>query len=155
MASRIMWFFAAAVALIGGIIWQDGGKFLSWDDHGVTVDAQRVIDRGVEKMQVTDSQGREIDVPPETKRAFAEAIGRLVKAETDFALLRAGDASAEELQAAGARRNQVRADVDRLKAEIQRHEPAAALLDRDALREQIQSEVRAEVRTSVRKAVGN
>ena len=105
-------------------------------------------------MHVTDADGEEIDVPAKTKRAMADAVGRLVKAEADLAMARIGEDDEEAMKAASARRDKARADIDRLKAEIKEFERAAQGED-EALREEIRSEIRAEVRDSVRDAVGN
>lgn len=163
MLSRIMWISVAGIALIAGIAVQDGDRIFSWDDRSEisskadrTVEARvdRAIERGFDHIQVTDSDGQEIDVPARTKRALADAVGRLVKAETELAMIRISDGSDKEMQAARARSDQARADVDRLKAEIKRLERAASG-DNDALREEIRREVREDVRKTVREAVGS
>lgn len=164
MLSRIIWISVAGIALLAGIALQDGGKIFSWaDDHaGTSVKTEQAItdsvDRAVkgsfDKMTITGADGEEIDVSPETKRALAEAVGRLVKAETSLAMLRVRDASEEERKAAEARRTQARADVDRLKAEIKRHDQAA-MLESEAITEQIRREVREDVRAEIRDAARN
>ena len=58
------------------------------------------------------------------------------------------------MQAAQARRDQARADVDRLKAEIRDFERAAQG-EHDALREEIRRDVGEDIRASVREAVRN
>lgn len=164
MLSRIMWISVAGIALIAGIMIQDGGKIFSWaDDHAdisvkteqaIVGSVDRAVEGSVDKMTVMGSDGEEIDVPPETKRALGEAVGRLVKAETTLAMLRFRDASEDERKAAEARRTQARADVDRLKAEIKRHDPAA-MLESDAITEQVKSEVREDIRAEIRGAARN
>ena len=162
MFSRIMWISVAGIALIAGMALQDGDRMFSWDRDGHEARAERsvdervdrAIDRSFDKMQVTGADGEEIDVPARTKRAMADAVGRLIKAEADLAMARIGEDDQEAMKAASARRDQARADIDRLKAEIKAFERAAQGED-EALREQIRSEIRAEVRDSVRDAVGN
>ena len=162
MLSRIFSISVAGIALIAGIALQDGSRIISWDHDEPSTQRERsidervdgAIDRSFDKMQVTGADGEEIDVPAKTKRAMAEAVGRLVKAEADLAMARIGEDDAQAMKAAGARRNQARADIDRLKAEIKDFERAAQS-ENEALREQIRSEIRAEVRDSVRDAVGN
>jgi hypothetical protein len=163
MLSRIFWFGLAAVALIGGMILQDGGGILSWGDdthisrsvdQEIEARIERAIDNSFDKMEVIDSSGREIEVSPETRRALANAVGSLVKAKTDLAMLRVRDASDEEIKAAEARSAAARAEVDRLKVEIRAQEQAATN-DASAVREKIQQEVRDEVRTAVREAARN
>jgi hypothetical protein len=163
MLSRILWISVAGLALIAGIAVQDGGIFSWADDHaGISAKTEQAIvdgvDRAVEenadKMTIMGADGDEIDVPPETKRALGEAVGRLVKAETALAMLRFRDGSEDERKAAEARRAQARADVDRLKAEIKRHDQSA-LIDSDEVTEEVQREVREDVRAEIRDAVRN
>ena len=163
MASRIFWFLVAGLALVGGIIWQEGVGIISWDDQdGVAVKAEeqverqieRAVDKGIEKMTVVGADGEEIDVPVEAKRALAEAIGRLASAQADLVMLRVRDARTEEIQAATVRRDEARADADRLKEVIKRHDQALTTEDA-AVREQIRQEVRQDVREAVREAVRN
>ncbi|HET9335269.1 MAG TPA: hypothetical protein VFO12_02550 [Sphingomicrobium sp.] len=162
MLSRIFWISFAGIALIAGMALQDGGIFSLADrtpDHAKaeqTIEAriETAIDRSFDKMHVTGSDGEEIDVPAKTKRAMADAVGRLVKAEADLAMARVGEDDQEAMQAAQARRDQARADVDRLKAEIRDFERAAQG-EHDALREEIRRDVGEDIRASVREAVRN
>ena len=101
-------------------------------------------------MQVVTSDGQEIEVSPEIKRALAGAVGELVKAETDRAMLKVRDATEQEIAAADARVDRARGEVDRLKGQIEQQEELAQD-QRDANRD----EVRDEVRKAVRAAVGN
>jgi hypothetical protein len=157
MLSRIFWIGIAGIALIAGIIVQDGRGILSWgDDHHVSTKVDRAIEarveRSVDKMQIVDSGGREIELSRETKREFGHAIGRLVKAEANLAVLGVRDASDEEIQAATVRRDKARTEVETLKARIEQQKQVSAR-DRDALREQIRQEIRDDVHSAVRDAV--
>jgi len=134
MLSRIFWIGVAGIALIAGIAVQDGDRMFSWGDHddksaqrerSIEAKVDRAIESSFDKMQVVDADGQEIDVPAKTKRAMADAVGRLVKAEADLAMARVGEDDEKELQAASARRDQARADIARLKAEIKSFERAA------------------------------
>jgi hypothetical protein len=155
MLSRIFWIGIAGIALVGGIILQGGSGIISWGDdadHRRSV-AQRIetrvdaaIDRSFDKMEVVGSDGEKIEVPAETKRALAGAVGELVKAQTDRAMLKVRDASEQEIDAADARVDRARADVDRLKDQIEQQKDAAQD-QREAIRD--------EVRQTVREAVGN
>ena len=157
MLSRIFWVGIAGVALVTGMILQDGGRVFHWaDSHSdVSVRTERAIEASVDRavagsvehMQVVDSDGQEMDVTPETKQALAAAVGRLVKAETNLAMLRVRDAGDKEMQAAQLRRDQARTEVETLKAAIDGQDQT----NRDVIREQI----RADVRAAVRDAVGN
>lgn len=163
MLSRLFWIGLAGLALIGGMVLQSGGGIFSWGDHreiSAKVDesiedrVDRAIDRSFDKMEVMGSDGQEVDIPAETKRAMADAVGRLVKAEASLALVKATDGSDEELAAVQTQRNKARADVDRLESQIRALDRAASG-DSDATREQIKREVREDVRASVKEAVGS
>lgn len=163
MLSRLFWVGIAGVALVTGMVLQDGGRILAWGhDSGVSRSAERAVTEsiersvgsGLERMQVVDTEGREIDVPPETRQALASAVGRLVKAEADLALIKVRDGSTEELAAATARSADARAAVDRLKTEIKDQGEADAL-EQSAVRETVRQEVRDQIRTTVREAVRN
>jgi len=167
MLSRVFWVGIAGVALVIGMVLQDGWIFDSVErelaveqtvdakvDRIVDAEVQRAVDGGFDRLEVVGTDGREIDVPAQTKRALAEAVGRLVKAQADLAILRISDAGEDEIRAANAMRDQARADVDRLKAQINDLEQASRL-EQDAVRQQIQREVRDEIRTEIREAVRN
>lgn len=163
MLSRLFWVGIAGVALVTGMVLQDGDRILAWGhDSGISRGAERAIGEGIERsvegglerMQVVDSEGREIDVPPDTRRAFADAVGRLVKAEADLAVVKVRDGADAELQAANARRDAARAEVDQLKNAITAQGQAAAL-EQDAVRTTVRQEVRDQIRTTVREAVRN
>ena len=158
MLSRLFWIALAGLALIGGMILQSDGGIFSWGDHrdiSAKVDESvedridKAIDRSFDQLDAIDSNGKEIDVPAETKRAMADAVGRLVKAEANLALARATDGSDEEMAAAQSQRNKARADVDRLEAQIRALDRTASG-ESDAVREQIKREVREDVREAVR-----
>ena len=158
MLSRIFWIGIAGLALVGGIIMQSGGGIFSWGDAAdhqrsmaerIEARVDRSIDRSFDKMQVVDSSGEEIDVPAETKRALADAVSRLVKAETDLAMLRIRDGSNAEIDAANVRRDKARADVETLKDRIDRQKELTEDR-RDVIRDQIRDDVRETVRDAVR-----
>ena len=162
MLSRIFWVSVAGIAIIAGMALQDGDSIFRWShdkevsaktERSIEAEVERAIDGSFDKMQVVGADGDEIEVPAETKRALAAAVGELVKAEADMALARVGEDDPEALRAAAARRDQARREVDRLKAEIKGHERAAQS-EQDALREQIRREVQQDVRESVKGAVG-
>src|SRR5262249_45974853 len=146
--------------LVTGIILQNGGRLLGWaDDHtDISAKADRAIDRAIESsvydMRVEGSDGREIEVPPQARRALGDAVGRLVKAEKDLAILRARDGSDEEIQAASVRRNQARAEVDRLKSVIEGLEQSTKM-KQEAARDDVRRAVREDVRQAIRDVAGN
>ena len=158
MASRLFWILVAGLALIGGIVLQDGNSIFSWGedaDQSRTIEQRieagvdRAVERSVDKMQVVDSSGEQINVPAETKQALAEAVGRLVKSEAELAVLQVKDSGTEEIEAATIRRDQARAEVETLKSRI---EGQKALADerRQAARDEIRTEVREQIREAVR-----
>ena len=157
MAGRIFWIGVAGVALVTGMVVQDGEQMFGWghDDEVSTKTDRRIdravdraVDRSVARTQIADSDGRKLDVPAESKQAFADAVGRLVKAEADYAVLRVRDGNREERAAARVRRDHARAEVETLKDAIKQHDER-----RDAIREQGRREVRDEVRDTIREAV--
>ena len=105
-------------------------------------------------MQIVGSDGEEIDVPAEAKRALADAVGRLVKAETELALLRVREADKKEIEAATVRRDRARAEVETLKSRIERQK-ATSDGKRDAIRDQIRDDIRDDIRDTVRGAGSN
>ena len=163
MLSRIFWIGLAGIALVGGMILQDGGGIFSWgDDPEISAKVERTIEDRVDqaidvsfdKMTVVRSDGEEVDVPAETKRAMAGAVGELVKAETDLAIAGIGESNDEAMLAARARRDKARAEVDRLEAEIKGYGRAKAG-EGVVAAEQIKQEVRDDVRETVKEAVRN
>lgn len=159
MASRVMWLVVAGLALIGGILLQDGNSIFSWDDEAeqsrsvgqrIETGVEAAIDRSFDQMEVVNTDGQEVAVSPESKRALADAIRRLVEAESDVALLKIRDASGQEIEAASVKRDQARADLEILKAKIEGQKAIA-----DEGRAAVRDEVRQEVRETVRDAVRN
>jgi hypothetical protein len=159
MLSRLFWIGLAGLALIGGMVLQDG---IGWDDdHDISMKSERTIedkidraiDRSFDKMEVMGSDGEEIEVPAEAKRAMASAVAELVKAETDLAVARVGEDDEEAVKAARARREKARAEVDRLEAQIRKLDRASGS-DREAIREQIKRDVQKEVSGTIRESVG-
>ncbi|MGI8704702.1 MAG: hypothetical protein ACR2JJ_02710 [Sphingomicrobium sp.] len=159
MASRMFWIFLVAVALVAGTLFQ-GRNFIFGAAGDAAVEARveqaiegrvgRAVESSFERVHVVGSDGRTIDVAPQTKRELGNAVRRLAAAEAELAITRdSGDAAARD---ARSRRDAARADVERLKAEIERQDERSAA-DRDLVRQQIQHEVRSSVRETVRSAV--
>ena len=154
MLSRILWIGLTAIALAAGIAWQGGYGIVSWGDDSdrprIEARIDEAIGRGFDKMQVTDENGETIDVPRETKQAFANAVSRLVESETELAMLRIRKGSVEKIGAAEARRDAARADLDKLKEQIERQKALA-----EGSSNQPGDQIRADVRERVRGAVKN
>jgi hypothetical protein len=160
MASRIFWVMIAGVALVTGMVLQDGVAIFGWNDRvserveravdrSVDRTIDRTVDRTLDRMQVVDADGREIAANPDAKRALGEAVGRLVKAEADLAVLKIRDGSTEDIQAASTRRDHARAEVETLKAQIEQQDRLAQA-DRDDARTQLRDDIRDTVRDAVR-----
>jgi len=156
MASRIFWVMIAGLALVTGMVLQDGVSIFGWNDRvserverAVDRSVDRTVDRTLDRMQVVGSDGREIAADPDAKRALGEAVGRLVKAEADLAILKVRDGSAEDMQAASTRRDQARTEVETLKAQIEQQDRLSPG-NRDYVRTQIRDDIRDTVRDAVR-----
>ena len=156
MLSRIFWIGIAGIAIVAGMIMQNGRSILSWCDGPHHARSQRIesrvdaaIDRSVDRMQVVGSDGEEVDVSPEAKRALGDAVGRLVKAETELALLKVRDAGKDEIAAATDRRDRARAEVETLKSRIE-DQKTRSDDKRDAIRDQLRDDVRDAVRDVAR-----
>ena len=150
MLSRILWIGLAGIALIAGAILQNRDGLLDWTDRHHPAAIERAVDVGVDTVPIVVTDARQNRVSPDAKRALDEAVHRLLKAETELALVRVRDGSDEARQAAETRRNEARTDVDRLARQIE-HKNDGAKVDRDAIR----NEVRDEVRAALHDALGN
>jgi len=148
MLSRIFWIGIAGIAIVAGMVLQNGRSILSWSDGPDHARSQLIesrvdsaIDRSVDRLQVVGPDGEDVNVSPEAKRALADAVGRLVKAETELALLKVRDAGKAEIQAATDRSDRARAEVETLKSRIERQE-ARSRDQRHAIRDQVRDDVR-------------
>lgn len=166
MLSRLFWIGLAGLALVIGMLLQDGGHIFSFaDSHGdITARTERAIDRSIDRavdravdssVVVVGPDGEQVDADPATKRALAAAVGELVKAEADLAILDAKGARPDALGAAKARRDGARAEVDRLKAQIKGEDVNSKQVDEAAIRAQVESSVRDDVRDAIRDAARN
>ena len=162
MLSRIFWISLAVIALVAGMAFQ-GDSLLSWSDDSAadrsrerTIESriERAVDRSVDGMEVIGSDGKEIDVPPETKRALATAIRTLVAAEAELALARVRNEDEAALNQATSRRDAARAQVERLKADVERRERLSQS-EEDVVREEVQQQIREDIRETIRSAVRN
>jgi hypothetical protein len=161
MLSRIFWVGIAAVALVTGMVLQDGDRMFSWTgqedvsartQRAIESGIDRTVDRSVDRMEIVGSDGRQIEVSHDARRALGEAVGEMVKAEADLAIIKIRDGSDDEVKAAETRRDQARTVVETLKAQIERQDRLADR-DRNAIRDQVRQEVREDVRDTVRDAV--
>jgi len=155
MASRIFWILLAGAALATGMVVQDGSRIFSWDDgdhhKAVRAEVNREIDREMDKSlkekDVVTFEGNEIRVTPEQEHALTQAIARLVKAESDLAIMKVRNPSDAEVQAAKTQRDQARTEIEQLKAQI--HDQQASRKDAEEARREA-SEIRDEIREAIR-----
>ena len=86
MLSRIFWVGLAVLALVAGMLLQNGDEMLAWTgyhdmsgstERSVERRLDRALDRSFDRMEVHGADGGEIDVPAETKRAMANIAYRL------------------------------------------------------------------------------
>jgi hypothetical protein len=157
LASRLFWIFLAGIAIVAGFALQQRDILFAWGsdsatDRGIEARIDRGIDRSLSRMDVVGPDGKTIDVAPETKRALADAVGRLVSAETHLVLAKVRHASESELRQATLNRDSARAEVERLKDRIDREKQLSGR-DRAVVREQIRQQVRDDIRESIRSAV--
>ena len=160
--SRIFWILMVVVALVAGTLFQARDFVFAWaGDTAVEARVEQAIETrvadtvesSVERMQVVDSDGRAIEVAPQTKRDLGDAVRRLAGAEAELALMRVrGSDDAAAVQDARSRRDAAKADVERLKAEIERQDELSPP-DRHAVRQQIKEDVRSSIRETVRSAI--
>jgi hypothetical protein len=161
MLSRLFWIGLAGLALLIGMFLQDGRHIFSWVDDRADISARteraidasidKAVDKSVNHLEITGPDGEEINADPAVKRALAVAVGELVKAEADLAVLHAQGARPDAMGAARTRRDGARAEVDRLKAQIKGEDVQAQVADEAAIRAQ----VRDDVRDAIRDAAGN
>jgi hypothetical protein len=147
----------AGIAIVAGFALQQRDILFAWGsdsatDRGIEARIDRSVDRSLSRMEVVGSDGKTIDVPPETKRALADAVGRLVSAETQLALAKVRHANESELRQATLSRDSARAEVDRLKDRIDQEKQLSGR-DRAVAREQIRQQVRDDIRESIRSAI--
>jgi hypothetical protein len=161
VASRMFWILLVAAALVAGTLFQGRDVIFGWAgdaavearvEQAIEGRVERAVESSFDRMHVVDSSGRTIDVAPQTKRQLGDAVRRLASAETELAMLRIGDSGEAAARDARSRRDAAKADVERLKDEIERQDEISAP-DRDLIRKQIQQQVRSSVRETVRSAI--
>ena len=156
MAGRFAYLLIAGGAVFGGMIFQGDIDLFGDSDQRVTshvtVDrdddaVDRVIDRVADKMVVRGDDGETADVDPATKRALAEAVAELVRAEGSLIVAKLDDdmPDAAILQAEQ-RRDLAQQAVDRLADNAK----AETRGNRDALKQNIRDDVREGARDAVR-----
>lgn len=155
MAGRLAWILAGGAAIVGGMVIQDGDMF-SFSDERIDREVDREIDQEIDQARdeaAAVRAGRRIVIDArsgsdrQAVRAMTDAVADLVKAEAALAAAQiGGDENAEEVAGARAARDRARAEVERLKAELEERDGSQAA--RDAIREQVRSEVREAVRNN-------
>lgn len=150
MAGRLAWILAGGAAIVGGMAIQDG-DMISFSDGRIDREIDREIDQARdEAASVRDSRRIIVDASSESGRqavrAMTDAVADLVKAEAALAAVQIGENDdPEEVAGARAARDRARAEVERLKTELEARDGSQATRD----------EIRAQVRGEVREAVRN
>ena len=156
MAGRFAYMLIAGGAVVGGMIFQGDIDLFGDSDQRVasqvTVDrdedaVDRVIDRVADKMVVVDGDGETADIDPATKRALAEAVAELVRAEGSLIAAKLDDDMPDAaIKQAEQRRDLAKQAVDRLADNAK----AETRGNRDALKQNMRDEVRDGAREAVR-----
>lgn len=152
MAGRLAWVLAGGAAIVGGMMIQDGDMFSFEDDRQIDRKVDREVDREVdtaiaEARAVRGETRIVVDGRPvsdrQAVRAMTDAVAGLVKAEAALAAAQIGDNDdPDEVAGARAQRDRARAEVERLKAQLEERE------GNEAVRDQVRSEVREAVRNN-------
>ena len=154
MLSRILWAGAAGLALLTGMMLQNGARFFTWGhksevtrstEQRLEARIEKTIDRAFDKTDVVTVDGRQIHVSRAQKDAMADAIGRLSKAEAQLVQAKIRNAAPEELAAAQSERDQAKTEVIQMESGMSL-DGDAQQATRDAIRERIQAEIRDSVR---------
>ena len=133
---RFGYFAAAGAAILGGMVFQ-GDIDVGSDQHGPG--------RSIEIS--SDDDGKSADVDRATKRALAQAVKELVRAEGSLVAAKLDDDTpAAAIKQAEHRRDLAKQAVDRLADDAK----AQSRGNRDAVRRNIKDEVRDGVRDAVR-----
>lgn len=150
MAGRLAWILAGGAAVVGGMAIQDGHIFsFSPDDRHIDRKVDEAVDEAraerADRRVVID--GQPVDPDEAAVRAMTDAVADLVKAEAALAAAQIGsDDDPAEIAGARAQRDRARAEVERLKVEMQDRDGSAET--RRAIRDQVRSEVREAVRNN-------
>lgn len=156
MAGRLAYFLVGGAAIFTGMIVQghiDFGsnheahdrivKVGSGGDGEIDRTVDRIVDRATDKIEIDGDDGQAVATDPATKRALAEAIKELVRAEGSLIAARMDDdMPAAAIKQAEQRRDLAKQAVDRIAADAK----AESRGNRDALRQNIRDEVRDAVR---------
>ena len=148
MAGRAAWILAGGAAIVGGMVFQDDWfKFESREHDRAVAEAiseakaERIEAREGRAQIVIDADGQRVEADPAQVEALTNAVAMLVKADAALAVAEMGSKPEPgEVAAARAIRDQARAQVDALKAQIQAGK--AEEVTRDAVRERVREEVR-------------
>src|SRR6478672_2661457 len=131
MARRFAYFLVGAAAIVTGMIVQgdiDLGSHHEGHDRIVKVSSggdgeidrtiDRIIDRATDKIEIDGDDGRAVATDPATKRALAEAVKELVRAEGSLIAARMDDDTpAAVIKQAEQRRDLAKQAVDRIAAD--------------------------------------
>jgi hypothetical protein len=156
MAGRLAYFLVGGAAIVTGMVVQgdvDLGsdhvghdrivRISSGSDGEIDRTVDRIVDRATDKIEIDGDDGQAVATDPATKRALAEAVKELVRAEGSLIAARMDDdMPATAIKQAEQRRDLAKQAVDRIANDAK----AESRGNRDALRQKIRDEVRAAVR---------
>lgn len=157
---RFGYFAVAGSALVAGMVVQgdiDLGSDPDGRDRAVDVvrdrdgkidrTVDRIVDRATDRIEIRADDGRPVATDRATRRALAEAVKELVRAESSLIAAKMNDAlPPAAIKQAEHRRDLARQAVERITDDAK----AESRGDRDALRKSIRDEVRAEIRDALR-----
>ncbi len=165
MAGRFAWIMAGGAAILAGMAFQgdlfdDEGSRNSGakvtvhhdgpaKDDDVAARVERKVEESIADAEVTDGEGRTIELSRVVREELAEAVTEVVKAEAALAMLKIKGAPVkDEIPAAELRVAEAKARMDALEKRIEAERDASETA-RDAERERIRAEIRAEVRDAM------
>ena len=149
MAGRLAWILAGGAAIVGGMAMQEDWIRAEIGDHDPVVEeaiAEAKASEGrIVSARIVDGNGRRVEA--DQVEALTDAVAALVKAEAALAIAEMDSGEDPgKLAQARAHRDETRAVVDAMKADIQARK--AANTARDAVRDQVREDVRDAVRGS-------
>lgn len=157
IVGRFGYFLVAGAAIVGGMVIQgdvdlgsdhDGHdrtvKISTGGDDEIDRTVDRIVDRATDKMEIRGDDGQAVATDRATKRALAEAVKELVRAEGSLIAARMDD----DMPAAAIKQAEQRRDLAKQAVErIANDAKAESRGNRDALRQNIRDEIRDAVRS--------
>lgn len=152
MAGRFGYFLVGAAAIFTGMVVQGDVHLgsghqrivrVSGPDREIDRAVDRIVDRATDKIEIDGDDGQPVAADPATKRALADAVKELVRAEGSLIAARMDDNTpGAAIRQAEQRRDLAKQAVERIANDAK----AESRGNREALRQDIRDEVRAAVR---------